>query len=374
MAGDPFDELERAIRSGGAAAAFDLLIRGARDARNFREVFSARMMQARHRAGLPLIETGEPDTLSSDARARFEKELQDAARDTGGLFLAEGDIPGAWPYFRALGDTAAIAAAIETAQPGEHLDAIIEIAFREQVHPRRGFELILEHRGVCNAITSFGALPQGDARRECLKLLLRALYDELAAAILSHIVKVEGAVPADQSVKALIAGRDWLFAENNYHTDTTHIASVLRFAPELEDEASMRLALEIADYATQLAPMYHYRGDAPFDDPYRDHAIYLRAVLRDDVDAGVEHFRAKAREGAEAGYSFPADVLIDLLVRLDRFDDAIAASLEFFGDDRPANGPSALQLCQMAGNFGKLREVARERGDLLAYAAGLIQG
>jgi hypothetical protein len=133
------------------------------------------------------------------------------------------------------------------------------------------------------------------------------------------------------------------------------------------------LAREMADYGTQLAPMYHYRGDAPFDDPYADHGIYLRTLLGEDVEGGVEYFRSKAREGAEAGYSFPADVFIDLLVRLDRFDEAIAASREFFSENRPSNGPNTLQLCQMGGNFEALRAVARERGDLLSYAAGVIQ-
>ena len=352
---DSFDELEQVIRDRGAEAAFDLLIQRARDERNFREVFAGRVMQARHRAGLPLIETEGGANLPADV-------LYDAARETGALFLAAGDIPGAWPYFRAIGDTAPVAAAIETAGPGEHLDAVIEIAYREGVHPRRGFELILEHRGICNAITWFGALPQGDARMACLQLLVRALYDELAASLRAHIARVEGAAPEAASIAGLIAGRDWLFADNNYHTDTTHIASILRFAPELEDQPTMRLALEIADYGTHLAPMYQYQGEPPFDNPYSDHAIYLRALLGQDVDTAVEHFRRKAPESP-----FASDVFVDLLIRLDRFEEAIGASRQSEGN------PSTLQLCQMSGNFETLKEIAKEKGDLLAYAAGLIQ-
>jgi hypothetical protein len=352
---DFFDEIEQTIREQGPDAAFEHLIRRARDEGNFREVFAARVMQARHRAGLPLIETEGGANLPNEI-------LFEAARETGALFLEAGDIPGAWPYFRAIGDTAPIAAAIETAGPGEHLDAVIEIAYREGVNPRKGFELILEHRGICNAITWFGALPQGDARIACLNLLVRALYDELATAIRNHIARVEGAAPDTASVADLIAGRDWLFADNNYHTDTTHIASVLRFAPEIEDEATMRLALEIADYGTHLAPMYQYQGEPPFDNPYSDHAIYLRAILGQDVDAAIEHFRARSSESP-----FASDVFVDLLIRLDRFEEAIAAS-------RGSEGtPSTLQICQMSGNFEALKEVAREKGDLLAYAAGVIQ-
>jgi len=38
-----------------------------------------------------------------------------------------------------------------------------------------------------------------------------------------------------------------------------------------------------------------------------------------------------------------------------------------------ATCPSALQLCQIAEDYRQLRTLARNRGDLLAYAAGLIQ-
>src|SRR5881396_2481855 len=104
-------------------------------------------MQVRHRLGLPLIET-EPVS-----GPEYEEALREAARETGGLFLADGDIVSAWPYFRAIGEPAAVAAAIENienienidgsgadpavTQSGEaqpNLDRIIEIAFQESVN------------------------------------------------------------------------------------------------------------------------------------------------------------------------------------------------------------------------------------------------
>jgi hypothetical protein len=372
---DTFEQLEQTIRTEGQDAAFELLLRRAREEGRYRDVFATRLMQARRRMGLPLIETEPAVDLPDGQRAEYEKSLQDAARETGDLFLARGDIISAWPYFRALGETAPVSAALENATGTEHLDGLIDIAFREQVNPRRGFELILEHRGICNAITWFGAMPEGESRRECLRLLVRNLYTELAHALQRHIAKVEGSAPGTESVAELIAEREWLFGENNYHVDTTHLTSVLRFSADLEDQASMRMALEMADYGARLAPMYHYRSDPPFDDPYRDHGAYLRTLLGQDVESGVEHFRAKAVEGAQAGYMLPAEIFIDLLVRLDRFDEAIAASVDFFPETGapPTNCPSALQLCQIAGKFDRLRSLARQRGDLLAYTAALIQ-
>ena len=371
---DDYDSLEETIRSQGVDAAFDLLIAKAREERNYRDVFSARVMQVRRRMRLPLIETEAALNLSGDDRAAYEDAVRDAARETGELFLKTGDIASAWPYFRAIGEPAPVAAAIENVPAATPVEALIDIAFREQVHPRRGFELILEHRGICNAITWFGSMPEGESRRECLRLLVRTLYDELAGALRSHIERVEGSAPEGTRVAELIAGREWLFEGNNYHVDTTHVASVLRFSTELDDEASMRLGLEIADYGTRLAPMYHYRGDPPFEDPYADHGMYLRTLLGEDVERGIAHFREKAVAAGQEGYTFPAEILIDLLVRLDRFDDAITASREFFSETAAANSPSTLQLCQIAQDYPQLRRLAREQGDLLSFAAGVIQG
>src|SRR6266571_2268521 len=102
-----FELLEQTFRTNGPEAVIDLVISNAREQKNYRELFAARLMQIRHRLGLPLIET-EPVSGSE-----YEEALREAARETGGLFLADGDIVSAWPYFRAIGEPAAVAAAIE---------------------------------------------------------------------------------------------------------------------------------------------------------------------------------------------------------------------------------------------------------------------
>jgi hypothetical protein len=119
--------------------------------------------------------------------------------------------------------------------------------------------------------------------------------------------------------------------------------------------------------------MYHFRGDPPFEDTYRDHAIYLHALLGENVDGVISHFRAKIDGSLDPVTG--AEVLIELMVRLERYEDAIQASLEFFPDpSQPSmTAPSVLQLCQMAGDHAKLRELARGRGDLVGFAAGVIQ-
>jgi hypothetical protein len=169
----------------------------------------------------------------------------------------------------------------------------------------------------------------------------------------------------------LIAGRDWLFESNSSYTDSTHLASVLRFAPELDDEESLRMALEMAEYGCRLAPMFHFRGDPPFEDIYRDHAVYLRALVGDDAESAIAQFRGKAADGN----AIAAEVLVDLLVRLGRTADAIATFREYFPDPQaaPMNCPSLAQLCQIAGDYTMLRDVSRESDNVLAFAAGVIQ-
>ena len=43
-----------------------------------------------------------------------------------------------------------------------------------------------------------------------------------------------------------------------------------------------------------------------------------------------------------------------------------------FGPDRPFS-PSLFELCQIAGDFEALTDAAQSHGDLVSYAAGIIQ-
>jgi hypothetical protein len=362
---DAFGEVERQFAANGAEAALEMVARTARAAKDYHMLFGARAMEARRRLGLPLIEPESAPELADEQRATYEAALEAAAREAGDLALRHGDVADAWPYFKALGDTAAIAAAIENVGAGEQLDRVIEIAFQEGVNVRRGFELILENRGICNAITWFPAIRDAGVRQMCLRLLVQSLYQDLARSLAETIAAADGTAPATGNVAELIAGRPALFEGRSYYVDSTHLSALLRFAPELEDTETMRMAAEMADYGCCLDPIYHFRGDPPFDQPYRDCSMYLHTLLGEDRDAGVAHFRAKAA----AGNFVCAEVFIELLLRLGRRAEALAAALEF--TPQLASVP---HLCQMAGDFARLRDIARERGDLLGFAAAVIQG
>ena len=91
----------------------------------------------------------------------------------------------------------------------------------------------------------------------------------------------------------MIAGRDWLFGEFDAYVDTSHVINVIRFAVDLQDEDAIRLALELCQYGAHLSSQFKMRGEPPFEDIYRDYAIYLHAMLGEDLDAAIEHFQSK---------------------------------------------------------------------------------
>lgn len=374
--GDPFDLVEEAVASGGAASALDLLARKFLAEKQYPQLFETRLMQTRLELGLPLIQLGAIEDLPEPERSSYEEGVRQAAREAGGLFLGDGDIPHAWPYFRAIGDKETIASAIETAHPAGQIDALIDIALGERVHPRRGLELMIAHHGICRAITYFEQFPNLENREACLILLVRTLHGELVANLKSAIERREGQAPTGDGVPELIAGRDWLFGEFDAYVDTSHVINVIGFAVDLENESAIRLALELCEYGVHLSAQFKMRGDPPFEAIYRDHAIYLHALLSDDLESAIEHFREKILMQEDPMRAIQcAQVLVGLLVRHERYREAVQITLEHLTGIPPSHlaCPNLFQLCQLAGDSDRLKELARERGDLLSFAAGAIQ-
>lgn len=366
---DPIEFLEQAVGSEGPDAALDLLARRFREEKNYPLLFEARLMRKRRELGLPALMTSSLNDLPEEQRAPYEQAFMDAAREVGSLYLGDGDVQRAWPYFRAVGDRAPVAQAIEKLDPqDERVEGVLPIALEEGVHPRKGFELLLARYGICRAITFFEQYPDPGTRGDCLALLVRSLHAELLENLRRAVAQREGAAPATHNISDLIAGRPWLFGDLDAYVDTSHLISVIRFALDLSDPELIGRALELCDYGAHLSPQFSYRVDPPFEDVYRDHAMYLRALAGQDVDAAIAHFRNKLSG------SGPAQVLVGLLARLGRFQEAIEISLEHLSDCVPEQlaCPSVLQLCQMAGDYQRMREIARERGDVLGFAAAVV--
>ncbi len=379
MAASAFKQVAQAIEKGNPSKSFDILVKKFKKEKNYPGVFEARLMKKRLDLGLPAIQTDALGDLPSEARGAYEAEQISAAREVGELFLADGDIYRAWPYFRAIGDRTAVRTALDGYQSPsgdeDGVDGIVEIAFHEQVNPRRGFELILQHYGTCRAITNFSHYPSDDGREECGRLLVDQLTTELRDSLKRAIEQHEGSEPETDSISELVAGRDWLFEGNNYYIDTSHVSSVVQLSINWNNPETLRLVLELTDYGRRLGEMYQFKGEPPLEDVYEDSAIYLRALLGEEVDEAVTHFSGKLSSEPDPYGNPAAQAVVRFLVRLERYDDAIEVALQHLKDVPPSQlqCPSVIQLCQLAGDFSRLTELAREQGDLLGYTAGAIQ-
>src|SRR5262249_1091028 len=155
-----------------------------RDQKDYNNLFYALLMEKRCELGVNPVPTGPASEIPDQHHAAYEEAIRQAGRQVGDLYLKEGDIPQAWAYFRMLNEPAAVRGGLEARQPaeGEDLHPLVQIAFYEGVHPRKGFDWILDRFGICNAITTLSSqempFPAED-KQYCLGKLVRALYHEL---------------------------------------------------------------------------------------------------------------------------------------------------------------------------------------------------
>jgi hypothetical protein len=136
----------------------------------------------------------------------------------------------------------------------------------------------------------------------------------------------------------------------------------------------LEMARELCAYGQQLAPQYSYSAGPPFDDQYRDYGIYLATLAGDGVEEGIAHFLTKAEKAdpEEIG-TYPAEVLVNLLLRLDRPKEALVVARRFLSTkEGPMSCPTISELCQRTGDYQTLAEFAREQGDPVHFMAGLI--
>lgn len=375
MASEAFAQLEQQMRANGPAQAFDFLIAHYREQKEYGRMFEARLTRERHALGLPLIPVGPPE-LDGEALRAYEAAMAAAARETADLYLAENQIQQAWPFCRALGDTTALRDAIERTPPESGDDALIEIALGERLHPAKGFEMLLAKHGICRAITLFDQYPDPATREESLALLARTLHGELIANLRSAIERYEGAAPDARTIPELIANRDWLFGEYCYHVDVSHLMSLVRLSADSTRPETIALGLDFAEYGSQLHSSLRHRSDPPFDDFYPDYAVYLRALLGREVDEAIAHFRRKVDSyDYEQIGNYPVQVLVRMLLTFGRPKVALEVFDQYLIDTNPAylNCPPLEQLCQLAGDFDRLKQLAEADDDLLRYAAALVQ-
>ena len=375
-----FDQLEQQSTSGGVDAVLEHLITSLQQDKKHHELFEALKMQVRHRAGLPLLYGESGDDLDSKQRTLLEDGLLGACRQVGTALLEDGRVSEGWMYMRPVGDMAAAREMINKIEvQDDNIDEMVEVLLQEGVDPARGFSVVLQNYGTCNAITTFeSVMPQkGKAdQRAVAQLLLRHVHQELFTNVKADVAGRQESEPTATTLAELIAGQEGMFGEHSYHIDTTHLASTTRFSRILEDEESLRLALDLTEYGKELHEQFQYEGEEPFTDIYRHHAFYYQALLGENLDEALAHFKDRSDNVDPKEWGTAAiEIYIDLLARVGKIEEAIAVTIEKIKPGQRTMGlaPSLLELCERGGNYSPLMDACRGSDDVLGFATGLMQ-
>jgi len=392
-----FTELQDLNQSKGAGAAIDRLIETLTERREYDQLFDALLLKKRFEMELPLVQPSSSNGIPDDRLDEFEQCYVDSARRVGRLFLDDGKIPLAWVYMRYIREPEPVREALEQLDPRnideESTEELLSVALYEGAHPVKGLEIMLRVNGTCNTITALDQQihqMEPDDRRKSAALLVRELYDDLCGTVRQDVEQRSGIrensaleqaefsrIPLrTDSLRELIAGRDWLFEDGNYHVDVSHLNAVVRFARFLTaDDPELDKAIQLTEYGGRLAPQFQYPADPPFDDFYPAHRWYFRVLAGDERDEGLRYFRDKIdEEPDDDDKPMIAYVLVDLLLRIDRPKDALEVAADYLQDVEDPNAFSFAKLCEQAGRLDTLRETAIDHDDPVMFAAAMIQG
>lgn len=375
-----YEQLAKLVSSASRQQAVAELIRHFEQEKKYHELFEALKMQLRMNLDMPAAQAEFAEKLDEQTEIQLERGLLDACRRVGELFLQDGKIREGWMYMRPVGDRELAARALSRVEPNdENVDELLEVLLHEGVDVARGYALALDRLGTCNSITLFETALAAKPRAEqqtAAALLVRHVHEELIGNLSRDIAQREEQQPTETTAEELLKARPELLRDGTYHVDTSHLASTVRFARVLDDPSCLALALDITAYGRQLHPQFQYPGEEPFLDLYPASAAFFRAILGQQVDAGIRYFSQKADAVDQEQFgTIAVEVLIDLLSRCGRHEEALAAYQKRLpvGARTLGVAPSILQLSQRLGNFEPMLAICKQRDDLLGFAAAILQ-
>ena len=378
----PFAQLQDQLQAGGSAAVFDQLAAILREQKDYHKLFDALCARKKHELGAPLHRPTSFDDIPAGKRDEFEAAYMNAAREVGQLLLADKKLGQAWIYFHAIRETQPVREALDAAplprEANEESEELIDLGFYKLVHPLKGMQVMLRTHGTCSTITSLDQQFQNlspEQRSQCAALLVKTLHGDLLQSIQHEVKQRMPFAPPAATLRELIAGREWLFADNNYHIDVSHLHSTVRFARSLNPGSpELVLARDLAEYGSQLSTQFQYAGEAPFTEFYPAHVQFFKFLANDERDAAIAYFeRQLEQEHDEPNQALIAYVLVDLLARTDQLDNAVSLAEKHLIKADPDFAAAFSELCQKAGRLDVLQSSAESRGDLVTYTAALVQ-
>jgi len=379
-----FDQLQQQFTEQGSAALLETLAKELRSEGRYHELFEVEKMRSRLELGLPIVTHVPDEGISEALQVKLEDRLLELCREVGSLLMRSGQIQAGWMYLRAVGDQRLAADSLaEAPVTDENREEYIGVALHEGVDVAAGYQMVLDEYGTCNSITTFESVLGGAppaAQQEAAKLLLRHVHGELLANVKGDIENrfadnQETGKPTTDKLEELVAAHAEIFADGAYHLDTTHIASTVRFSRVLNDEESLRLALDLTHYGRHLDSQWQFPSEPPFADVYTSHSLMFNALLGESIDEAISYYRTQAEETDANDHGMLAiETYLALLAQLDRPAEALSEAIRLIPAEARMIGqaPSLLELATEAGQFEPLIDHCRTRGDILGFATALI--
>ncbi len=377
-----FELLEQAAAKQDTSELVNQLIEQVQQSGDLHKLFDSKMLRKKKELGLPLSRPSSLQDVPEESRKEVEAAYVEAAREVGGKFIEQGDLASAWLYLQVIREPEKLVDALDALpdhiEDYERMEEILQIAMYQGVNPPKGVKIMLKGHGTCSTITALDqALPQmsQEHRGECAKLMVRSLYQDVLDSVRRHVEQKVPMLEPDLSLKELLVGRDWIFEDGNYHIDVSHLNSVVRFARSIEEPAEeLELACQLARYGSKLEQSLQYEGEPPFEDFYPAHEHFLNVLIDKNRDEGLQYFRDKLEaEPDEQDKPLLAYVLVDLLIRSDKLDEAVDVSAKYLSNLNEEVSISFDELCVKAGRIDVLKRVRKEQDDLVGYAAALLR-
>lgn len=384
---DLFTDLQSMLQEQGPEAAIEHLCEQLKSQKEYDHLFYARLMAQRYKLGLSPVPTAPATDIPDEKQTQFEETIRNACQEVGQLYLQESNLPQAWMYYRMIGETAPMEKALSEYvidEEDENAEEVIQIAFHEGILPKKGFDWVLDRFGLCSAITTLGSqqIPGGDdVRNYCVGQAARVLYEELRERLIADISEREGQTPPEADtppgtfgvVRKLIEKRPELFGEHAYHVDLSHLNSVVQMAMELPAGEDLEIVRELCEYGEKLSSDYQPNAEPPFDETYKDYAMYLSTIAGEQQEEGIDHFRKKMEKFTIEEYgSGSTEIFIQLLNRLGKHKEAAEVACEYLAEiDNPQLSYVA-GLCEQAKAYDTLSKAAKHRQHPVQYLAGLL--
>ena len=374
-----FDQLQTHLRVKGPVNAVESLCHALQEAGDYQALFYAMLMKKRVELGISPYPSGPASEIPHQHHEAYENAIRDAGRIVGQLYLKKHEYGKAWFFFRMLDEPEPVIEAIDHFKfdPDQDCQSIIEVALYQGVHPKKGFDLALERYGICSSITIFSSQDWSkniEAKEHAISKLVNSLYEQLKERLRNDIEGRGEKVAEGADVVEMIRGRDSLFEDGAYHIDTSHLSSIVQFSMELSHGEALAKARQLCSYGEKLGAQFKHDADPPFENTYADYRVLLEIFDGHEVEAGLKHFRDKIEPAFAEGATFPAEIFVNVLLRLHRNEEALEVAKQYLGGvSRQMVCPNLYDLCQQQKNFTTWAEAARQRADGVNFLASLIQ-